>query len=288
MKLTTRHYVGIGLGLSVIIGDFLFFPGTKIFPFLLGVAVLIAVLPFLAAVMIETGREKEKESMFLEFSRSLVESVRAGTPISKSIINIRGKDFGSLTSYVNKLANQIALGIPVKQAFAIFARDLNNKVISRSVALITEADASGGQIDEILESVSKSVSEVEDVKKERKSSMYNLVIELYIIFFIFVIIMIIMQVKFIPMMLSTLSESGGLGAGGPVAGINVGGFGAGAEDPSAMLNQIFPFMMVIQGFFAGLVIGKLSEGVLKAGFKHSVIIIAISYLATTGVKALVA
>jgi len=41
----------------------------------------------------------------------------------------------------------------------------------------------------------------------------------------------------------------------------------------------------VQGFFAGLVIGKLSEGSTKAGLKHSFIMMALAYLMTTGVRA---
>jgi len=45
---------------------------------------------------------------------------------------------------------------------------------------------------------------------------------------------------------------------------------------------------MVQGFFAGLVIGKLSEGSIKAGIKHSAIITALTYLAITGMKAFIA
>ena len=58
--------------------------------------------------------------MFLEFSRDLVEGVKTGTPISKSVINIRNKNYGSLNPYIDKLANQISLGIPIKDALDNF------------------------------------------------------------------------------------------------------------------------------------------------------------------------
>ncbi len=283
MKLTTRHYVGIALGITIIIANFLFFLGQNIFYFVLGIAAVVIALPFLASSMIEVGREKEAEEMFLEFSRNLVESVKAGTPISKSIINVRGKDYGSLTVNINKLANQIALGIPLKQAFFTFAKDVNNKVITRSIALITEAEQSGGKIDTILESVAKNVAEVEYIKKERKTAMYNMIVELYIIFFIFLIIMIVLQNKLIPQLTKTMMVAGT----GSFGGVGIGGMaGEGTQQQSIeMMNKIFLALIIVQGFFAGLVTGKLAEGNLKAGLKHSAIIVAIAYLLTTGVKA---
>lgn len=281
LKLSSRHYIGIGISIALIIANFIFFLKSSVFYFFLGIAVVIGVLPFIFTIMLESGREKEKESMFLEFSRNLVQSVKSGTPISRSIINVKGKKYGSLSPYINKLANQISLGIPVRQAFHVFARDMNNKVITRSVALITEAEEAGGKIDDILENVAKNVNEVENVKKERKSSMYNTIVQLYIIFLVFLVIMVVLQVKFIPMMTKTL-----LSAGTPVTG-GVMGLGVGIEPDQSTMNMIFIILIMTQGIFAGLVIGKLSEGTLKSGAKHSLIISALSYLITFGIKAFV-
>ena len=43
------------------------------------------------------------------------------------------------------------------------------------------------------------------------------------------------------------------------------------------LNGIFIMIAMIQGLFAGIVIGKLSEGNIKYGFKHSFILIVIGF-----------
>ena len=146
MASTKIKVITIITGLIIIALDFVLFSNTRIFWFLIGLAVIIALLPFLIIFITETGREKEKEEKFLEFARNLTESVRAGTPISKSIINVSGKEYGSLTEHVRKLANQVSLAIPVRQALRTFSRDINNKVVSRSVELIIEAEASGGEI----------------------------------------------------------------------------------------------------------------------------------------------
>jgi len=278
MKLTKRNWIGFIIAAAIIIGDIALMLGSKIFFFLIGIAVVIAALPFFLATITEVGREKEKESMFLEFSRTLVESVRAGIPISRVIINVGGKDFGSLTPHVTKLANQIRLGIPVSQALQIFAKDTRNKVIARSIALITEAEKSGGDIAMILESVAKSVAEIEDLKKERQSSMFNLVMQGYIIFLIFIVIMLVMQIKFIPLIMTTLSAAGGAKA--------TTGFTTMPEQMSVeTLNQMFILLIFVQSFFAGLVIGKLSEGNIKAGIKHSFILVTVAILLVTGAGA---
>ena len=45
-------------------------------------------------------------------------------------------------------------------------------------------------------------------------------------------------------------------------------------------------MLLVQSFFAGLVIGKISEGSVKNGFKHSFILLALTLLITTGARVL--
>jgi flagellar protein FlaJ len=217
--------------------------------------------------------------MFLEFTRNLAESVNTGTPVSKSIINMKNRNYGALTPNVIKLANQIELGIPLNTALRNFARDVDNVVISRAVALISEAEKAGGQIDYILESVAKSISEVEKLKKERKAAIYNLVVQGYIIFFIFIGIMLIMKFKILPI----TSEIGSIGnIGSDLGSTGELGVSAGAGFSVKELSEPFLYLLLAQGFFAGLTIGKLAEGSIKKGIKHSFVLMAISFLITTG------
>jgi len=252
---------------------------TDILYFILGIDFVIVILPFVISIILETGAEREKEEMFLEFSRDLVENVKAGTPISKSILNIRKKDYGKLSPHINKLANQISLGIPVKTALETFARDNANNTITRAVTIISESEKAGGRIDDILEAVVRSVAQVEKLKKERRAAMYSLVVQGYIIFMIFIIITLVMQFKILPIAVGL----GGEGVGG--GGLSEFGFGGGGT--TASINELvrpFIWLLLVQGFFVGLVIGKISEGKIRAGLKHSFILISLSILIHTGAR----
>jgi len=282
MKLKKIHYIGIALGLVAILMDFLFFnmdTGASGFLFFAGIGVIIIVSPFIIDLMLENKRESDMSQMFLEFSRNLSESVATGTPISKSIINMKKKDFGPLTSHVQKLSNQIELGIPVNSALRNFAFDVDNVVISRAVALIIEAERAGGEINYILDSVAKSIDEVEKLKKERKAAIYSLVVQGYIIFFIFLGIMLIMQFKIIPLVgeskFADLTKMGDLAKsyGQETATKNI---------PKLQVANQFLYLLVTQGFFAGLAIGKLTEGSIRNGVKHSFILAVVAFLVSTG------
>jgi len=280
MELRKIHFIGIGLSILVIAGAFLL-SGTKIFFFLIGTGVLIGVLPFVISLINETREENEKEEMFLEFTRNLVESVKTGTPISKSIINLKDKAYGVLGDNIKKLANQISLGIPLNSALQVFAKDVNNKTVSRTITLIGQAERAGGDIGEILESVAEAVSISDKLKKERKAAISALVVQGYIIFFVFMVIILIMQFQILPMV-SGIAELGAVG-GGTFANIG-GGETINQED----ISNSFLYLLLIQGFFTGLTIGKLGEGGIKAGVKHSFALMLISFIVSAGANIILA
>ena len=272
MEVTPRHFFGIGAALLLMVIVSIFFRETRFFFFLLGIAIVIAALPFFANFLLETGREKEKEEMFLEFSKDLAGGVAAGIPISKSVLNVSEKDYGSLTPHIKKLANQISLGIPFRKALRTFAENTGNKIVERSVNIIIEAEESGGEIGSTLDSVSKSVSEVEDIKKERRSIVYNQIVQGYIIFLIFIVIMLILQLWFLPK-IQEVTELSGESQFATIISTN-------------FLNNVFFALIIMQSFFTGLVIGQLSEGRMRPGLKHSVILIILAYLIVTAAHAL--
>jgi len=292
MKLKKINWIGIIFGAIMLLFDLIFFASSEdknLFLFLVGLAFSILSFPFVIEVMLENKREQEISEMFLEFSRNLAESVNTGTPISKSIINMKTKNYGALTPYVQKLANQISIGIPLTTALHTFAKDIGSPVVVRAVTLISEAEKAGGDIDYILDSSARSIAEIDKLKKERKAAISNLVVQGYIIFFIFIGIMLVMEFKILPL-------TAGVGA---VGGLNMGNmnFNTDSLENANSLSESskissedmaapFLYLLIFQGMFAGLIIGKLTEGSIKAGIKHSFILTVTAFLVSTGVRLL--
>jgi archaeal flagellar protein FlaJ len=272
MEIKKIHWIGIGAGIFIIALSFLFAKSTFFF-FIVWFGLLVIAAPFVMTTMQKTRIAQEKELMFLEFTRNLVESVKTGTSISKSLTNLKKKSFGSLTPHIEKLANQIAMGIPLKAALEIFAEDVDNETVSRTITLIGQAEKAGGNIADILEAVAKAVNMTDKLKKERRAAISTLVVQGYIIFVVFIVIILVMQFYIIPM-ISGIANVGSLGTIGstPVTG---GGISA------SEISQAFLYLLLIQGLFSGLVIGKLSEGDIKAGLKHSFTFIVLAFLIST-------
>ena len=77
MELKTTHFIGIGIGFFLL-GISFFLTTGSVQIFLTGIGLLIMILPFVFELIQETKNQTEKEEMFLEFARNLVETcVRA-------------------------------------------------------------------------------------------------------------------------------------------------------------------------------------------------------------------
>lgn len=271
MKFELMHWLGIGAGIVLAGVSFGIFSG-NFRNLMLVVSVLAAVIPFMVSFLLGQTMQREKEEKFLEFMRDLVEMVRSGTPVSKSIINLRNREYGTLSVHVSKLANQLTIGITLTEALNIFSKEVKSSVVSRAVSLVSEAEKAGGNIEVILESVASSVNQTEKLRKERQAAVSNLVTQGYLIFFVFIIIMLVMEFKILPLV-SDLQ--GGEGLKVDVNKLN----------PDEFSKPLF-MMLLVQSLFAGLVIGKISEGSLRAGIKHSFILLTVTLLVTMGARAI--
>ncbi len=279
MKFQLRHLLGFVLGIVVFAIDFILFykPLTRWFQPLIVIGFLLIGMPYILDFFKENKRQKEIELKFLEFVRNIVGTVKAGVPIPRAILQVSKEDYGALTQYVRKLARHIEWGIPTHTALITFSNDTNNKVIKRSVAIVIEAEKSGGNMEDVLQAVSNSVVEIKKIKEERKASVYSQIVQGYLVFFVFIIIMMVLQVKLLPPLQN-------------ISNLTIVGFGETFKNVSGQpgslnnLDNTFLFLILIQGFFVGVMIGKFSEGNLKFGLKHSLILMVLGYLIISTVR----
>ncbi len=290
----TRHIFAITIGILILLVDFVYFLDTGWFIPLIVIAVTIAWFQLWIDFFVKRAKQKELETRFPDFVRNLVGAIKSGMPLGQAIEHVAKTDYGALSYYARKLANQVSWGIPIHKALISFANGTRNVVIKRAIATVIEAERAGGNIEDVLESVTESVISIKNIKEARKASVHSQTIQSYIIFFVFLAVMLIIQNFLIPYMLEMEEEIlPGLEVGG--VGIIRVGFGGIARrvamDFSSFpalissfqrwalsLNGIFLMIALIEGFFAGVIIGKLAVGELRAGLKHSLILMTIAFL----------
>ncbi len=212
---------------------------------------------------------QEIEEKFPDFLRNIVEGLRGGMTLPLSITYAARNYYGALDPYVRQLSAQISWGVPFDTVLNNFSGQLKSRIISRSVSTINEAHRSGGNITDVLESVTRSTVEIEKIRRERASRISGQMMTGYIIFFVFIGVMIGMREFLLPA-LSWSENSTGEESWMAVSGqspINAEAYGT-----------MFMHLAVIQGVFSGLAMGKLAYGSIGAGAKHSMIMSLLGYL----------
>ncbi len=206
---------------------------------------------------------KEVEERFPEFLRDVAQNIRTGMTIPQAIKATKDTYYGALTPYVKKMIVQIDWGVPFDKILLDFARHTTES-LRRTVLTIIDTHKGGGDIADIFDSIGKSIVEVNRINKERSSIIHNQMLTGYIIFFIFIGVLIVMQTFLVPI-LQTFSTS--------EVGIPT------LKELSGFFANVFRILIVIQGFFSGLIVGKLSEGSIISGLKHSIVLVIVGSLA---------
>ncbi len=261
--------ISILLGISILSINFLFV--SNILPFLVPVlniiGGLIATLPSVFLFYNRYKKSKEIEQQFIAFVMDLNQSINSGMTLPIALEYCSKKDYGALSPYINNLAAEVNWGVPFKKALEIFAKKTKSLPIQRATTTIIETYDVGGKISDTLTAVGKSLMEIDKIKSERTASVHSQIITSYLIYFVFIFILVILQAFLIPALTPPKELTG-----------SVAGLMETAPVPSGELyKESFINFILIQGFFAGLVTGKMAEGSIVAGFKHSVLLIVIGY-----------
>ncbi len=149
--------------------------------------------------------------------------------------------------------------------------------ISRRVVVLLEMELKiGGDIRSNLEMIQKHVTELQNLEKERKSSLAPYTFTIYISFAVFIGIAVILSSQFFSEF-ETVQE---LLMDTPGASTQGGGmFSSIASMDIEALNTILFNMAIIEAVFGGLAAGKIGAGSYVAGIKHIIVMIVIAVIA---------
>ena len=222
---------------------------------------LIAVVPPSWVFYSRYKRSKEVEQQFVIFIRDLTDSINTGMTLPVALEHCSKKDYLALSTHINDMVAQVQWGVPFRKALKIFAKKTKSVPIKRAVTTIIEMYKVGGKVSDTLDAVGESLIEIGKIKEERTASVHSQIITSYLIYFVFIFILVILQTFLIPA-LAEVPEASGTDTGTSQSFISADSF----------INFI-----IVQGFFAGLVTGKMAEGSVVAGFKHSILLIATGY-----------
>jgi uncharacterized membrane protein (DUF485 family) len=153
--------------------------------------------------------------------------------------------------------------VPFEETLRRFAERVKSKLVRQAILIIIESHKSGGEIAEILETVSTDIKTLKRIEMERKSKLRVYLVSMYFIFLLFLGIIAALLTTFVPAT-PQLNEAAGLLGGTPS--------NMSEED----FKQFFFHLCLIQAFFAGLIGGQMGEGSVISGIKHSIVLIVVT------------
>ncbi|AKB84930.1 type II secretion system F family protein [Methanococcoides methylutens] len=209
------------------------------------------------------------EEYMPNFLRDIAEMSRAGLTLPAALGTVAKGEYGAMTGEIKKMDGSVSWGISFEETIEYFAKRMNTPLISRSVALITQASRAGGRVSFVLEAAARDASELKVLEKERRGNMAVYVVISYIAFFVFIFVILMLSTRFVPVMFEASQAVAGSGSAG---GSFIGSF-----DPDNFIRVLY-HASVIQGFMSGLVAGQLGESRISAGLKHSFILTFIAWV----------
>ena len=248
------------LAISIIIFGFFMSWGTATFDEFVFFAVIAAFTPPTIVNYIDYKWKRAIDEHLPDLFRSIVQAQETGMTLPKALEEAAKRDFGPLTTELRKMNAQISWGMTLEEALIAFARRVNTVLVQRTIPLIIEANRSGGHVEKVFDPMGKFVQSTLILHKERQNRTRPYIAIIYVAFFVFLFTIVLLFKSF-------FVEIQGL----PMLGT--------AVMAPAEIKRLFLHMTAIQGFFGGLVAGKMGEGTISAGLKHSLVMMVCGYLA---------
>jgi len=231
------------------------------------IAMFLFMLPIVMVKYMEYRSVKMIEEMFPIFLRDFVESIRGGMTVPTALKSVSKNDYKTLSHFIKKMAAQMDWGIPADKVFLKFSKESKSELIGRIISSVVESHRFGGNLSDTFEALSNTSLEVEKLRAERRLFLNSQMMTGYIVFFVFLSVIIGLERFLIP----------------SLAQVNPGGVGMGTlvapqENLVAEYKTVFRNLILIQGLFAGLAVGKMAEGSTISGLKHSMFMMFVGIL----------
>src|SRR6266568_1874284 len=231
---------------------------------------IVALIPPAIVYLAESKRRDSIDNNIPHLIRDIADAGRSGMTLVRSIEISAERDYGPLTKELKKLIAKISFRVPLERALQYFADSTGTTLSRRSSMLIAEANKSGGDIQESMESVAKHVQEIQYLERKRRATLRPFIGVMYISFAVFLVTVYLLISSFFKQLANTNFGGGGSSIGG--VGFNF------ISLPLPKITAVFLYMGIIEALFAGLVGGKMASGYIRDGLKHAIMLMLICFI----------
>ena len=223
-------------------------------------AVVITVFPPAVLDYVDYRWKRSVDKYLPDLFRSIVQAQKTGMTLPQAVEEASKRKYGPMTKELQKMVAQMSWGVSFEDALQSLGKRVDTALLRQTIPLILEAQRSGGQVEKVFEPLEEFVRTTLTFDAERKTQIRPYLAIIYVAFFVFLFtIIMLFKSFFVDMVDFELSQFELM--------------------PPSEARSIFFHMSAIQAFFGGLVAGKMGEGTVGGGLKHSVILLISGYLA---------
>jgi flagellar protein FlaJ len=252
--------VSLALAVIVLITAFIRLWGLPIFDEYVVLAMVIALFPAAVLDYVDYRWRRSIDEHLPDLFRAIVQAEKTGMTLTQALEEVSKRRYGPLTAELKRMVAHMSWGKSLEEVFQSFSQRVSTSLTRRSVPLVIEASRSGGHVEKVFEPTSKFVQSTLTAEKERQAQTRPYIAIVYVAFLVFLFTVIMLFKTFFVQMteMSTLNSS---------------------ILSNSEARQLFFHMSIVQALFGGLVAGKMGEGTISGGLKHSVILLVAGYVA---------
>ena len=251
---------GIVIGLGLL-------PDSYMEPYLLGGALIASsIVPsvYFKKLYAKTIASEDSTPKIL---RTISEARKTGMSPENSVIHAcKRKEYGLFNPVANGIANKIEWGVDFKSIFYYIQKEIQAFNVLISFNILFELISAGGGNPETLDSLTETSERMQEIQKEKRD-----------------LLMPYLYVGFVLM-----------GTTGFTTLLVIDSFGDIALQSNQLANVeeqtvgaslgLFPFIVLIQSWTAGLFLGRVIKGAFSGGFLYSIILVVMTLIGITLVE----
>ena len=193
--------------------------------------------------------------------RDVAEAVRSGITLPRALEEASQRDYGPLSKEFEHAISMFILGASWEDSLMSLAQRLERPNALRLSTILVEAHQTGGKMIEVLDTSVELFSSLNEYKEEQYNNMRPYMMTIYMATIIFLIIAYVVVNQFLtPLHVASTGVS-----------VEQSGLLAGILDINYYVSILF-WASIIESIFGGLIAGKIGDGTLSAGLRHSIIL----------------
>jgi len=205
----------------------------------------------------------DAEAATPQILRDITEARKAGIGPEKCIVHAcKRTDYKTFNGITNSIANKLEWGIPINNIFESIKSELNNFQVLISFRILFEVIFSGGGNVNTLDTLADTSEKIYNIEKSKRDMLkpYMMVGFMVVIITGFTTLLTIDS-------FSQINEEKKIGA-----------TSSSVNPETQKFEQMISIAVLVQGWLAGLFVGKITRGVYSGGFIYCALYTVVSIL----------